>query len=204
MIAGFFFICWRIGQLVTLIIPIGILSWFVDGFVKNNQLTPTYILVLFIVSVLGIFWALDTLIRHSNAKRSAHFVAFVDLCFVGSFIAGVYQLRRIANADCGNFRFDPLTLSLGPFGFAGQRANNPLARDPTKVCAMLKTSFAFGIMNIGSFFITSILAVLMHHHEEREHEKGSSRRRGSHSSHRGHSGSRHRRSSSGRQPAYAV
>ncbi|KKZ66365.1 hypothetical protein EMCG_07868 [[Emmonsia] crescens] len=204
MIAGFFFICWRLGQLVTLIIPIGILSWFVDGFVKNNQLTPTYVLVLFIVSVLGIFWALDTLVRHANAKRSAHFVAFIDICFVGSFIAGVYQLRRIANADCGNFRLDPLTLSLGPFGFAGQRANNPLARDPVKVCAMLKTSFAFGIMNIGSFFITSILAVLMHKDDEKENEKSSSRRRGSHSSRRGHSASRSRRSSSGRQPVYDV
>ncbi|OAX77618.1 hypothetical protein ACJ72_08081 [Emergomyces africanus] len=204
MIASFFFICWRLGQLVTLIIPIGILSWFVDGFVKNNQLTPTFILVLFIVSVLGIFWTLDTLVRHSNAKRSATFVAFVDLCFVGSFIAGVYQLRRIANADCGNFRLDPLTLSLGPFGLAGQRANHPLAQDSTKVCAMLKTSFAFGIMNICSFFITSILAMLMHNHDDKEHERSSSRRRGSHSSRRGHSGTRSRRNSSRRHPISEV
>ncbi|EEH41710.1 hypothetical protein PAAG_03273 [Paracoccidioides lutzii Pb01] len=203
MIAGFLFICWRMGQIVTLIIPIGILSWFVDGFVKNNQLTPTYILVLFISTVLGVFWALDTLIRHSNAKRSASFVAFVDLLFVGAFIAGVYQLRRITNSDCSNFRLDPLTISLGPFGFAGQRSNNPLARNPGKVCAMLKTAFAFGIMNIGSFFVTSVLAYFMHHHEE-EHEKSSRSRRGSHSRRRGHSSSRHRRSSSGRQPVYNV
>ncbi|PGH04518.1 hypothetical protein AJ79_07043 [Helicocarpus griseus UAMH5409] len=176
-------------------------SWFVDGFVKNNQLTPTYILVLFIASVLGVFWTLDTLIRLSNAKRSARFVAFVDLCFVGAFIASVYQLRRIANSDCGNFRPDALNFTLGPFGFAGQQSGNPLARNPGKNCAMLKTSFAFGIMNIGSFFVTSILAYFMHQDEEKEYEKS---RRGSHSSRRGHSSSRHRRSSSGRQNVYNV
>ncbi|KAK2752533.1 hypothetical protein FQN55_006646 [Onygenales sp. PD_40] len=202
MIASFFFICWRLGQLVTLIVPIGIMSWFVDGFQKNNQLTPTYILVLFIVSVLGVFWALDTLVRHSNAKRSGSFVAFVDLCFVGAFIASIYQLRYIATSDCGNFRNDRLSASLGPFGAAGLRSGDSRAQDPGKICSLLKTAFAFGIMNIGSFFVTSIFAYFMHHHEEKDEKH--SRRRGSHASRRGHSGSRHRRSGSARRNEYDV
>ena len=60
-------------------------------------------MVLFIVSVLAAVWALDTLVRSSNAKRSALFISFVDLCFVGAFIAGVYQLRDIASSSCSNY-----------------------------------------------------------------------------------------------------
>ncbi|KAK2761290.1 hypothetical protein FQN54_001812 [Arachnomyces sp. PD_36] len=160
-----FFIFWRIVELIALIIPIGILSYFVDGFVKNNQLTPSYILVLFIVSVLAGVWVLDTLLRMSTTRRSAIFVSFVDLCFVGAFIAGVYQLRDIANADCAHFETGSFYLSLGPFGYIGRDDGDDLSVDIDKTCALLKTSFAFGIMNIIFFFWTSIFALFMHRHE---------------------------------------
>ncbi|EEQ32776.1 hypothetical protein McanMca71_003360 [Microsporum canis] len=199
MFSSIFFICWRIGQLITLIPPIGMLSWFIDGFVKANIITPTYILVLFIVSVLGGVWVLETLFRFKNTKRSAIFVSFVDLCFFGSLIAGVYLLRDIANENCNNFSRSKFLLSLGPFGYYGQQQGNPLANDPNKVCSMLKASFAFGIINIISFFWTAVFAYFISHHEE-HHEKRS--RRGSHSSRRS---SHHRhRSSSGRRNSYHV
>ncbi|KAK2741229.1 hypothetical protein FQN57_005691 [Myotisia sp. PD_48] len=123
------------------------LAWFVDGFVKAGMLTPNYILVMFIVSVIAGAWAIETLFRYGHTKRSASFVSFVDLCFVGAFIASVYQLRGITSQSCGNFSRSPFLLSLGPFGLWGARGNNPLSRDPNKICAMLKTCFAFGIMN---------------------------------------------------------
>ncbi|KAL1959705.1 hypothetical protein VTO42DRAFT_1291 [Malbranchea cinnamomea] len=200
MFSSFFFISWRLGQVIILIPPVGMLAWFVDGFLKENMLTPSYILVLFIVSVLAVVWALETLIRYGSTKRSAIFVCFVDLCFFGAFIAGVYQLRGIGNKNCNHFsRSGPDFLnSLGPFGYWGRSQNNPLADNPNKVCAMLKTSFAFGIMNVVSFFVTAFFAYMLHRHEERQREKESRR---SHSTRRGHG---RRRSSSTRRGDYYV
>jgi len=204
MLASFFFVCWRIGQLTTLIPPVGILAWFVDGFVKNNQLTPGYVMVLFIVSVLAAVWALDTLLRHSNAKRSALFISFIDLCFFGAFVAGVYQLRDIATSSCFNFQITSFYVSLGPFGFVGQQSGNLLSVRLNRTCSLLKTAFAFGLMNTMSFFLTAIIAYFMYRHEEKHSkDEKSSRRRSSHSNRRGHS-SRHHRSSSDRRRDFEV
>ncbi|KAK5678792.1 hypothetical protein LTS12_029385, partial [Elasticomyces elasticus] len=95
MIGSIFFVFNRLVEIVFLIPIIGMLAFFIDGFLKSNQITPVSILVLFIVSVVAIFWCLDTLIRLNSTKRSAIFVVFVDLCFFGAFIASVYELRFI-------------------------------------------------------------------------------------------------------------
>ncbi|KAL2216781.1 hypothetical protein M432DRAFT_80830 [Thermoascus aurantiacus ATCC 26904] len=206
MFGSLFFIFWRIVEITFLIPIIGMLAYFVDGFVKNNQLTPSYILVLFIVSVIAVFWALDTLIRHSTTKRSAAFVAFVDVCFFGAFVAAVYQLRFIANQNCARWDGGAVYVSLGPFGYYGVRTGNPLSFDLDKTCAMLKTCFALGIMETIFFFWTAVFALFMHRHGRevvvREtKETTTTVRRRSHSSRRGHS---QRRSSSGRRPQYVV
>lgn len=177
-------------------------AWFVDGFLAANMLTPAYILILFIVSVLASVWALETLVRYGATKRSAAFVGVVDLCFFGALIAGVYQLGDIASTNCGDFERTGTSFlaSLGPFGYFGQRAGwDKRAGDPKKVCAMLKSSFAFGIMNIVSFLVTAILTWFIHHHEDRhDDDRHRSSRRSSHSRRRDH---HYRRSgsASGRQ-----
>ncbi|KAJ5895108.1 hypothetical protein N7495_006799 [Penicillium taxi] len=184
-------------------------AYFVNGFVKDNMITPAYILVLFIVSVVAVFWALDTLIRYSSTKRSAIFVAFVDLCFMGGFIAGVYELGFIANANCANWSGGIYWTSLGPFGEYGQRIDNNLHLEINKTCAMLKASFALGIMEIVFFFFTALLALFLHSRHQRDVVvKETVVRRRSHSSHhgrgRGHSASSHhtRHRSSSRRPSY--
>jgi len=133
-------------------------AWFVNGFNKNNELTPTFILVLFIISVLALAWAVGTLILYSRARHSGAFVAFVDLLFVGGFIAAVYELRGITKANCGHFgsTSDGIYLDLGPFGYVGGQVNNPLSYHLNKNCAMLKASFALGIMNTIFFFFTFV------------------------------------------------
>ncbi|KAJ5163362.1 uncharacterized protein N7500_005192 [Penicillium coprophilum] len=204
MIGSVFFIFNRLVEIVFLIPIIGMLAYFVDGYLKANQLTPPYILVLFIVSVIAIFWALDTLIRFSTTKRSAIFVAFVDMVFFGAFIASVYQLRFIANADCAHWNGGSVWISLGPFGSFGQRTDNPLSLDVNKTCAMLKASFAIGIMETVFFFWTALIALFLHHsHDKRTVVKETTTvRRRSHSSRRGHgSGSHSRHRSSSRRPA---
>jgi len=178
------------------------LSWFVHGFDENNQLTPNFILVLFIVSVLACAWALATLIRLGSTRRSALFVAFIDLCFVGAFIAGVYYLRGISNSNCSNFTAGSIYINLGPFGYYGRNSGSPWAYNLDKNCSMLKASWVFGIMNIIFFFITFILALFLHRHQQTVVVKEVRTRR--HSSRRGHSGSRSRRSSSSRRRNYYV
>jgi len=141
--SGLSFIFWRIFQIITLIPTLGMLAWFVDWYNSRNLLTPVSILVLFIVSVLGAAWALGTLFLYTRAKHSAKFVAFVDLLFMGAFIGAVYELRGIADADCSNWqRNGSYSTDLGLFTISG----NSYGFDIDRQCAMLKASWAFGIM----------------------------------------------------------
>lgn len=167
----------------------GMLSYFVHLYVTANQLTPTYILLLFIVSVLALAWALFTVFSYRNNTR---FIGLVDLAFVGAFIAGVYQLRFVTKSDCvavvsGN---SSVNVDLGAFGGATLTS---VRLGVDKTCAMLKACFALGIMNCVFFFATGVMA-LMHKGEE----KKVVHRRTSHASgrHRSHSGSRRSRRSS--------
>ncbi|KAF2437035.1 hypothetical protein EJ08DRAFT_667085 [Tothia fuscella] len=173
MIPGILFATWRIIEIITLIPIVGMLSWFVNGFQKNNELTPTFILVLFIVSVLAAAWAVGTLITYHRARTAGAFIAFIDLCFVGALIAGVYELRGITKANCANFSTsnNGIYLNLGPFGSVGGQLNNPLHVNVNKSCAMLKAAFALAIMNIIFFFITFLISLWVGHHNKVEYDR---------------------------------
>jgi len=158
MLPGLFFAFWRFSEIITLIPTVGILSWFVHGFVENNTLTPNFVLVLFIVSVLALVWSVVTLlVYHGFTRHNGYFVAFIDLCFVGALIAGVYELRGISEANCSHFAStsEPIFVGLGPFGYLAGNAPHPFIHF-NKYCSMLKTSFAFGIMNCFFFFFTVV------------------------------------------------
>jgi hypothetical protein len=142
-ISGLSFWFWRMFQILTLIPTLGMLAWFVDFYNTRNLLTPRSILILFIVSVLGAAWALGTLFLYARARHSAKFVAFIDLLFVGAFIGAVYELRGIGNADCSNWVTNgSYSTDLGLFTVSGDRYSLNI----DKQCAMLKASWAFGIM----------------------------------------------------------
>lgn len=141
--AGLSFWFWRIFQIITLIPCLGMLAYFVDQYNSQNALTPRSILILFIVSVLAAVWAIGTLFLYARAKHSAKFVAFIDLLFVGAFIGAVYELRGIADADCSNVaRRGSYNADLGIVNISGDRYGLNVDRS----CAMLKASWAFGIM----------------------------------------------------------
>ncbi|KAI9794236.1 MAG: hypothetical protein M1816_006162 [Peltula sp. TS41687] len=174
MLAGLAFAFWRWLQIVTLIPTLGMLAYFVRGFTSSNYLTPNYILVLFITSVLAAFWAICTVVAYHRARHSAIFVSFIDFCFMAALIASVVVLRDIAKADCSNFSTSNpnFYVRLGPFGFWGSGAGSPWAVNINKSCAMLKACFAFGIMNIIFFFFTSILALFIHRkNRDKEYSK---------------------------------
>ncbi|ROW04821.1 hypothetical protein VMCG_04864 [Cytospora schulzeri] len=150
------FIFWRFLEILTLIPTMGMLAYFVNGYATHNLLTPDYILILFIVSVLALAWAIATLFSYHRSSSNAAFVAIIDLGFVGAFIASVYYLRWIGGANCTNISAgDQYDVDLGVFGsFYG----NGISVSTDKTCAMLKACFAFGIMNCIFFFFTSVLA----------------------------------------------
>ncbi|KAI0473403.1 hypothetical protein GGR56DRAFT_675902 [Xylariaceae sp. FL0804] len=208
MIFAIFFAFWRFLQILTLIPTMGMLAYFVHGYVTLNALTPDYILVLFIVSVLGLAWAIYTLFSYHRSSTNASFVAVVDLLFVGAFIGAVYALRFIARADCTHVtRGGSVDATLGIFGSSVSAGVSglPDGVHVDKSCAMLKAAFAFGIMNAAFFLFTSVLACIhgdrmqesdrktyyrethVHRHAHRRsgHGRGSSRsphsRRSSHS-----------------------
>ena len=144
-ISGFLFLSWRIFQIVVVTPIVGMLGWFVHIYVKNNIITPTYILVLFIVACLALAWVVFTIVSYLRARHDALFVAFIDLCFVGAFIGGVVVMRFIADQDCSNFVSAGITTTGSWFNY---NINKP--------CAMLKASFAFGIIAILTFFVTFV------------------------------------------------
>ena len=186
MLGGLFFTLFRLAELTTLIPIIGMLAYFVNLYVTANQLTPNYILVLFIVATLAGAWALGTLFKQSSVRRNGHFVALVDLGIAGALIAGVYFLRFVTNVDCIN-------VYGGPSASANVDANGntilfsygidyrPFGISDNKTCSMLKASFALGIMNIIFFFTTSFIAVFLRRRERDVVEKVTYRR-GSHGS----------------------
>jgi hypothetical protein len=183
------FVVTRVLQILTLIPTMGMLAYFVHQWTEQNALTPTYILVLFIVSVIALAWALFTLFSYHRSSANARFVAFIDLCFVGAFIAGVYFLRHIADADCTSFERDgSFSYGTGDINVSG----STWSFNTNRTCAMLKASFAFGIMNCIFFAWTAVVAF---NHGDRISAKDDRReyhhsRRHSHRR-RSHSGSRH-------------
>ncbi|KAI1324680.1 hypothetical protein F5Y16DRAFT_301526 [Xylariaceae sp. FL0255] len=158
MLFAVFFAFWRFLQIITLIPTVGLLGYFVNGYNNANALTPDYILVLFIVSVLALAWAIFTLFSYHRSSANAIFVAAIDILFVGAFIGAVYALRFIASADCTNVT--PGSSYDITFGIFGSAEVNGVDVNIDKTCAMLKASFAFGIINVILFFFTAVLACL--------------------------------------------
>lgn len=199
MLAGLAFAFWRWLQFITLIPTLGMLAYFVRGYTSSNILTPNFILVLFITSVLAAVWTLATVFAYHRARHSALFVSFIDLCFMAAFIASVVTLRDVARADCSDFTAGSFYVDLGVFGAWGRSWGSEWAANVNKNCAMLKACFAFAIMNIIFFFFTSILALFIHrkHRDDSKREtthtrRHSHRRSGSRHSHHSHH-SRHSR-----------
>ena len=175
----------------------GMLAWFVNQYQVANALTPESILILFIASVLALAWAIFTLFSYHRSSANAWFVAFVDAGFFGTLIAGVYELRGIAHANCTNVTDSTWTSHIGDFTISGPG----LAWHTNKPCAMLKASWVFGIINIVLFALTAVVAFLhgghMGYRDDRRNRDRSPSHYSRHSHrHRSHSGSRTDRRSS--------
>jgi hypothetical protein len=172
----------------------GMLSYFVHIHLEANLMTPTYILLLFIVSVLALAWAVFTLFSYHRSSANAQFVALIDLAFVGGLIAGVYYLRFIARADCASLQIGAQSVVFD-FGALGSARVGIFDVTVNKSCGMLKGCFALAIMNCVFFFVTAVMAWVHGNSQAKSERKYAESRRRSRS--RGHSHSRHRSRSGG-------
>ena len=149
------------------------LAWFVKIFDDANVVAPASILVLFIVVVIALTWCLLTLFLYHHRPITSRFIGYVDTLLIGAFIAGVYYLRDIRHADC-------ITLSRsGSFGgdFAGITVSGPeFSLDTDKSCAMLKASWAFGIICCLTFPVSSLAALHYSRSYLRKHSPSSTQR----------------------------
>lgn len=113
-------------------------------------------------------------------------------------IAGVYYLRFIAGANCTHIAAgSAYDVDFGLFGVYG----TGVRVDTNKTCALLKASFALGIMNCIMFFFTAVLAWLhgdrLSKHGGGAHGGGKSQTRYYRETHYARHGHRRRRSSHG-------
>jgi len=136
----------RFLELCFLIPVLGMLSSIVHGYVSNNELAPSFVLVLFIVVVIASVWALLSAVFYIITKHHGYFIALIDLLIFGSLIGGVVVLGVVNHLDCKdpNLR-NPAYLLSGPFLY--QFGN---------FCNLLKASFALGILLIILFFFTTV------------------------------------------------
>ncbi|PHH52838.1 hypothetical protein CFIMG_005229RA [Ceratocystis fimbriata CBS 114723] len=151
------FTFWRLCQIITLICNVGMMAWFVDIFNSQNMLTPNFILVMFIVSVIALAWTIFTLFSYRRSSANGLMIAWTDILFMGAFIAAVYYQRHIGPIKCSSVSSSSGWRShfAALYQVRGVHNLNP---DSAKPCAMIKTAFAFGIMNVIFFFITAVAA----------------------------------------------
>lgn len=197
MLFGILFVLFRILEIITLLPTMGMLAFFVNIYASVNALTPTYILCLFIVSLLALLWTIATLFTYHRSAANAHFVAVVDLFFLGALIAAVHALRGIASQNCTSIK-SSASYSIS-FGIVGKATLNRLKFKANRQCALLKASFAFGIMNCIFFAITSVIA-LMHAFTSSDKETNVRDTRAHRHTHQ--SSNHHHRRSSNRRDAY--
>lgn len=148
-LSGFLFLSWRIWEIIITVPIVGMLGWLVHVFVDENVLTPTYVLLLFIVATLALAWEFFTMVSYLRARHDALFIAFTDLCFMGALIAGVVLLRFVTKTNCMSIHDH-----WAPF------PNKPNAiqygTHAQKTCGVLTASFAFGILDTLSFAVTFV------------------------------------------------
>lgn len=145
----------RVLEIVVAIPIIGMLAFFVDPYVKNHQTVPDSLLTLFIVSILACAWAMLSFYQfHRYRNISGPFIAIVDICFVGAFIAGIYMNRSISNANCSSVSV-PVGIQVGHNNYSG---GSEWGANFDKHCAMFKASWILAIIDCVLFFVTCVLS----------------------------------------------
>lgn len=160
-----FFPIIRTLQLLTLIPLWGILAFFVHKYECNHQSIPAEILVLFIASLVGTAWAVVSFFQCHHSIGISVLVFVMDMIILGGLIAGVVLLRNVRNENCTSLSV-PFGISFGNHNWFWDNGNGWNITFK-KSCMMLKTVWAFGIINCALFFISALLALFIYRRNER-------------------------------------
>ncbi|KAF3922568.1 hypothetical protein ABW21_db0208632 [Orbilia brochopaga] len=185
----------RVLQILIAIPIIGMLGWFVNPYVENNQQVPDALLTLFIVSILACAWAMVTFYQfHRYRDMTGPLIALIDIAFVGAWIAGIYLNRGISDANCSSLSV-PVGVQIGDNTYSG---GDSWGASVNKRCAMFKASWVLSIIDCVLFFLTCLLSWTLYrsHRYETRHvhhhkEYTGSRRSGSTSTYSHHRHHRH-------------
>jgi len=139
MLSSVIFTLVRVLQILLLLPMVGMLGYFMHPYVQANQTAPTWLLLMFIISVIGCAWCLLTLFQFHRSYIHSLVVLVVDIVFFACFIAGVVLMDFVKNWKC----------------VSGLHV--------TKTCTMHKVTWVFGIINIILFFVTAVFAWQLHH-----------------------------------------
>jgi len=139
MLSSVIFTLVRILQILLLLPMVGMLGYFMHPYVQANQTASTWLLLMFIISVIGCAWCLLTLFQFHRSYIHSLVVLVVDIVFFACFIAGVVLMDFVKNWNC----------------VSGLHVK--------KTCTMHKVTWVFGIINIILFFVTAVFAWQLHH-----------------------------------------
>jgi hypothetical protein len=159
MISSVIFTLCRLLQILLLLPMVGMLGYFMHPYVQANETAPTWLMLMFIVSVIAAAWCLLTLFQFHSSYIHSLFVLLVDVAFFACFIAGVVLMDFVKNWNCVSGSV-PVGVQLGDHNYSG---GNSWSFSVKKNCTMLKVSWVFGIINIILFFITAVFAWQLHH-----------------------------------------
>jgi len=151
MLTGFIYLLTRLSQVLIIVPIIGMFGWMTHLYSSNNELTPTNILVLFIVSVLALFWVLATTLFYQRSKQESLIISLADVGIMAGFIAGVVLLRNAANSNCNVGDTMGRILSSTDSGLFYH-----YGVPTSKACSLLKAGFALGIIEILQFAWTAV------------------------------------------------
>jgi len=159
MLSSIIFTLCRILQILLLLPMVGMLGYFMHPYVQSNSDAPTWLLFMFIISILACAWCLITLFQFHTSYIHSLFVLVIDIAFFACFIAGVVLMDFVKGWNCVSASV-PVGVQVGDHGWSG---GNDWSLRAKRTCTMLKVSWVFGIINIILFFLTAVFALQLHH-----------------------------------------
>lgn len=158
MLSGIVFTLTRLLQILLLLPMVGMLGWFINPYVQSGSSEPTWLLFMFVISILAAAWCLITLFQFHASYIHSMVVLLIDVAFFACFIAGVVLMDFVKHWNCVSANV-PVGVQLGDHSWSG---GNSWSANVKKSCTMLKVTWVFGIIEILLFFLTAVFAWGLH------------------------------------------
>ncbi|KAJ6260458.1 hypothetical protein Dda_4684 [Drechslerella dactyloides] len=137
------YIFFRICNIATLIAAFACLAQVMNTYSKNGVSTPSGVVYMFAVGIIGTVWSLLILITFLRFNNVSFTIAFFDFVGVVLCIAGVAILTKPAIDDCAAAK-------------AGVQNDILRTRSVNAVCGLLRAGWGLSLANILLFFLCCV------------------------------------------------